>query len=262
MRWLNSQTFWGQICHGSRPSSASAGHAASTPNYCVPALSALGIPIWYSFLQMCCSFWQIDNRFQFPWNLSVAHAFNIFRSFVKRLKVLDLELSITKQIILKTCVYLSKKSQVLIWQVNFHLPAAVFLQIYSLNCSHEKLKIYLSQKIPAFSFFTAKKYVQLLPLFQRVWFVVVLKSLPGLFLKFFFFFKGSYFSSLGVMMNRNLWMQFCSDSRVKSWVPLAYVQESNHVHVRGLAVALEIPVLFPILHSCAMLPAHFFYKSK
>lgn len=119
-------------------------------NYCVPALSALGIPIWYSFLQMCYSFWQIYNRFQFPWILSVAHAFNTFRSFVKRLKVLDLELSITKQIILKTCVYLSRKSQVLIWQANFHLPAAVFLQIYSLSCSHEKLKIYLSQKIPAF----------------------------------------------------------------------------------------------------------------
>lgn len=85
-------------------------------NYCVPVLSALGIPIWYSFLQMWCSFWQTYNRFQSPWIPSVAHAFNMFRSFVKQLKDLDLELSIKKQIILKTCVHLSEKSQVPIWQ--------------------------------------------------------------------------------------------------------------------------------------------------
>lgn len=74
-------------------------------NSCVPGLSELGIQIWYSFLQMCYSFWQTYNRFQFPWILPVAHAFNKFRSSVNRLKVLDLELSITKQIILKTCVF-------------------------------------------------------------------------------------------------------------------------------------------------------------
>lgn len=119
-------------------------------NYCVPALSALCFPIWYFFLQMCYSFWQTYNRFQFPWILSIAHALNTFKNFVKRLKDLDLELFITKQIILKTCVYLSKKRQVLIWQGNFHLLAAVFLQIYSLKSTHGKLKFYLSQKIPGF----------------------------------------------------------------------------------------------------------------
>lgn len=149
MRWLNSQTFWGQICHGSRPSSASAGHAASTPDT-VKLLCSCPECIRHPnlvFLFADVLFFLAD--IQFPWNLSVARAFNIFRSFVKKLKVLDLELSMTKQIISKTCVYLSK-SQALIWQANFHLPAAVFLQIYSLNCSHEKLEIYLSQKIPAF----------------------------------------------------------------------------------------------------------------
>lgn len=63
-------------------------------------------------------------------------------------------------------------------------------------------------------------------------------------------------------MNKNLWMQFSSDPRVESRVPLQYVQESNLALVRGLAVALEISVLFPSLQSCAVLPAHFLYKSK
>lgn len=140
-------------------------------------------------------------------------------------------------------MYLSKKSQVLIWQGNFHLPTTVCLQIYSLSCTHGKLKD-LSE--------SENTRILVLSLLRNTYscshylkgFVccLFLKIISSSLFKINFL-KGSYFWSLGVIMNQNLWMQFSSESRVESWVPLKYVQESNHIHVRGLAVALEITVL-------------------
>lgn len=158
-------------------------------------------------------------------------------------------------------MYLNKRIQVLILWGNFHLPTSVLLQ-FSVSIAHRGNLRFVWVTIQlSFSFFTAQKYVQLFPLFQKGWFVGSFLTSPSwCLLKFFF--KGSYFWSLGVIMNKNLWMQFSPDPRVESWVPLQYVQESSLVLVRGLAVALERSVLFPSLQSWAVLPAHFLYKSK
>lgn len=161
-------------------------------------------------------------------------------------------------------MYLSKKSQVLIWWGNFHLSTSVFLHFTDLIAHRGNLRFIWVRIHLWFSSFTAEKYVQLFPLFQKGWLVgSSLTSPPGVFLiLFFFFLKGSYFWSLGVIMNKKLWMQFSSDPRVESWVHLQYEQESDLVLVRGLAVALEISLLFPSLQSWAVLPVHFLYKSK
>lgn len=64
-------------------------------------------------------------------------------------------------------MYLSKKSQVFIWQENFQLPAADFLQIYYLSCTQGKFKIYLGQKIPSFEVLHRQETGRAAPIFFR-----------------------------------------------------------------------------------------------
>lgn len=74
-------------------------------SYRVPALSALDLPNWRSFCRCAIRFCRHTTGFSFP-ERSLLHMYLIHSGgFFKRLKDLDLELSITKQTISKTCIF-------------------------------------------------------------------------------------------------------------------------------------------------------------